>query len=324
MAAIPGAGGQINGCYTTGGLQKGNVRIVDEGVACRNGETAISWNQKGKQGDAGPAGATGLAGVAGAKGDAGEKGEAGVAGAPGATGAPGTPGAKGDAGPAGRDGVNGEDGRDGAKGDNGVAGPAGPKGDTGAVGPAGPQGVAGPAGAPGIDALTLGGEALSDGTADAFLIIPGVKGESVDKDFKDAIELKSFQFKIENSVSFGSASGGAGAGKASFTSIHVTKLFDKSTPELLKAVTRGSHWNEASIVFRKRGGSQPLLTVNLKLVFVSSWEQGGKAEPPLLENVDFEAGTFSVSYAAQNPNGSVGSPVTYGWDRVRNTEAPAN
>lgn len=110
-AAIPGADGQIKGCYaTTNGLllgiphSKGDTRIVDSGEGCRSYERPLSWSQRGPQGD------------------------------------PGTPGAKGDAG---TPGAPGEPGADGAPG---PTGPQGKPGADGATGPTGPQGVPGPAG----------------------------------------------------------------------------------------------------------------------------------------------------------------------------------
>ena len=316
VAAIPGAGGQINGCYSTAALTKGNVRIVDEGTSCRPNEAAISWNQKGQKGDAGGAGPAGPAGPAGAKGDAG------VAGAPGATGAPGTPGAKGETGPAGTDGKNGIDGKDGAKGDTGAAGP---KGDTGAAGPAGPQGPAGPAGAGGgggaLEALTLGGAALSGGTADAFLEIPGVEGSSKVRGHEGAIELESFRFALHNAVTIGSTSGGAGAGKVTFGGVHITKFADGASLDLMKSVTSGSHWEDAKIIFRTRGANPvDYLTFTFKFVVVSDWEQGGKAEPVLLENVDLQVGAFNAEVKTLRPDGSVAGSETYGWDRMRNSE----
>lgn len=50
LAAIPGLGGVIAGCYNT---EKGNLRVIDAeaGVSCDSRkETAISWNQTGPQG----------------------------------------------------------------------------------------------------------------------------------------------------------------------------------------------------------------------------------------------------------------------------------
>ncbi len=315
VAAIPSASGTINACYATGGLNKGNVRIVDEGVACRSGELAISWNQKGQKGD------TGAAGAAGGKGDKGDTGAAGAAGAVGAAGAAGAKGDKGDAGAAGangQDGAAGAVGAPGAKGERGDTGATGPAGPQGPVGPQGPAGPAGPSGA--AAALQLGGEALAGGTADAFLSLPGVEGESVVRGHEDEIELHSFGFSLENTLSIGSASGGAGAGKVQFGNVHLTKWIDKSTPLLIKAVAIGSHWSEGKITFRQRSTGADFLTIKFSLVAVGKWEQGGKAEPPLLENVDLQVGSFQLEYRPTDPKGGLGGAVKFGWDRTKNSE----
>jgi hypothetical protein len=125
VAQIPDANGIVHSCYARSG---GAIRIVDEGVACKNGETALSWNQKGQAGPAGPAGAAGPAGPAGATGPAGPAGPAGPVGP---------------AGPAGADGQTGPAGPAGADGQRGPAGPAGPQGPAGPAGPQGPSGLAG-------------------------------------------------------------------------------------------------------------------------------------------------------------------------------------
>lgn len=64
-AAIPSADGTIRSCYAkSNGLlvgipySKGDVRLVDEGEACRNYEQSIAWNQ---QGDPGAPGASATA-----------------------------------------------------------------------------------------------------------------------------------------------------------------------------------------------------------------------------------------------------------------------
>lgn len=47
FAALPGSNGAIHACYQR---NSGDLRIVDAADACRNGETAIAWNQRGPQG----------------------------------------------------------------------------------------------------------------------------------------------------------------------------------------------------------------------------------------------------------------------------------
>jgi len=128
LAAIPGAGGVITGCYTP---KLGVLHVIDvqAGQQCLRSEQQLTWNQTGPQGLPGPKGAAGVAGAQGL---------------PGVAGAQGLPG------------VIGPQGLIGSKGDKGDTGPAGPQGLPGAAGAPGlpgnpgPQGAAGPAGAPGI------------------------------------------------------------------------------------------------------------------------------------------------------------------------------
>jgi hypothetical protein len=64
-AAIPGAGGVINGCYD---VKTGQLRVYDSERAtkgCSKAESAISWSQRGPQGDPGAAGAQGPPGPQG-------------------------------------------------------------------------------------------------------------------------------------------------------------------------------------------------------------------------------------------------------------------
>ncbi|MEA2192328.1 MAG: hypothetical protein QOI73_2449 [Solirubrobacteraceae bacterium] len=74
-AAIPGADGQIKGCYaTSNGLllgiphSKGDTRIVDSDEACRAYEKTIAWNQEGTPGAPGTNGTNGSNGTNGVSG----------------------------------------------------------------------------------------------------------------------------------------------------------------------------------------------------------------------------------------------------------------
>jgi hypothetical protein len=68
-AAIPGAGGVINGCYQQ---VEGQLRVIDPGTdSCRSSEVAIVWNEhgvQGEKGDKGDPGAPGRDGVDGRDG----------------------------------------------------------------------------------------------------------------------------------------------------------------------------------------------------------------------------------------------------------------
>jgi hypothetical protein len=94
LAAIPGAGGVISGCYDK---KEGNLRVIDAqaGKKCERSEAALIWNQTGPQGPQGLPGAQGPAGGPGPKGDKGDKGDPGPQGQQGPQGVPGVPGVPG-------------------------------------------------------------------------------------------------------------------------------------------------------------------------------------------------------------------------------------
>jgi hypothetical protein len=50
FAALPGSDGAIHACYHK---STGALRVVDAADACRNGEQAIAWNQRGQPGPPG-------------------------------------------------------------------------------------------------------------------------------------------------------------------------------------------------------------------------------------------------------------------------------
>ena len=243
-AAIPGAGGEITGCYTSAGGAQGNLRVIDEGGTCGKNETQIKWNQKGVPGDRGP---------------------------------------------------------------------------EGPIGPEGPRGSQGPAGANGTEALLIGGQALNSGRAEGFLTIDGIKGESTDSKHAGAIDIQSFSFGVTNSGST-AIGGGAGAGKASFSSFKFNKLYDSSSPALFEGTATGEHFKSATFAFRRTGGENPaeFLTVKLTDVLVTSYQQGGTKEPPLLEAVALDASKIEIEYRPQGQDGSLGAPIKAGYDLKAN------
>jgi hypothetical protein len=125
-AAIPGAGGVINGCYHR---SEGMLRVIDSTrQGCRDSEVPIAWNQTGPQGPHGDEGSPGTDGAPGKDGVS-VMSNAEPAGANCAVGGVRLAAVNGV-----NYACNGRDGRDGVDGHDGV---------NGASGPAGPSGVAG-------------------------------------------------------------------------------------------------------------------------------------------------------------------------------------
>ena len=79
MAAIPGSGGVIHGCYLKA---VGTLQVIDDTkTACNSKlEVPLNWSQTGPQGAIGAAGPTGSAGPTGPVGPAGAAGAAGANG----------------------------------------------------------------------------------------------------------------------------------------------------------------------------------------------------------------------------------------------------
>lgn len=197
----------------------------------------------------------------------------------------------------------------GVKGDQGPEGPQGPEGK---------QGPQGPAGANGTEALLIGGQALNSGRAEGFLTIDGIKGESTDSKLAGAIDIKSFSFGVTNSGS-ASVGGGLGSGKASFSSFKFNKLYDSSSPALFEGTATGEHFKAATFTFRRTGADQAqFLTIKLSDVLITGYQQGGTKEPPLLESVSLDASKIAIEYRPQRADGSLGSPITAGYDVVEN------
>lgn len=151
-----------------------------------------------------------------------------------------------------------------------------------------------------------------------------LKGETMDKAFTGAIEIAEFGFGMENQTTIGSASGGAGAGKATFKEFTIKKNVDSVTPALIKALCMGSHFGDAWLYIRKAGASpatagQAYLTVRMKMVFVTNIEFAGSSGDDLPgETVTFKYGAIDFSYKPQDQTGKLGTEVKAIWSQVKN------
>src|ERR1051325_10245178 len=107
---------------------------------------------------------------------------------------------------------------------------------------------------------------------DAFLKLGDIKGETLDKEFKEHIELLSYSFGASQagSMQFG---GGGGSGKVHFQDMHFTKRCDDSTPHLFESCCTGKHIPEAKLLVRKAtgdGGQKVFYKVTFNDIIVSS------------------------------------------------------
>jgi type VI secretion system secreted protein Hcp len=148
---------------------------------------------------------------------------------------------------------------------------------------------------------------------------PDLQGETLDKSMPGAISISEFSWKIENPVNIGSASGGAGSGKASLEPLVIKKAVDASSPGLMMAAAKGITIPYAALVIRKADARQPdaYLQYRFRTVFVTDVETsadgGGDG---VSETVTLKYGSVQQRYLPTKP-GAV-NPIITGWDQVAN------
>jgi type VI secretion system secreted protein Hcp len=155
---------------------------------------------------------------------------------------------------------------------------------------------------------------------DMFLNIDKVKGESVDHKHKEEIDVMAFSWGMSQT---GTAhmGGGGGAGKANVQDISFTKYLDKSSPVLMQACCKGTHFPKAVLTVRK-AGDKPLeyYKITLEDLLVTSISSGGSGgEDRLTETVALNFARFKVEYTPQKPDGSGEAAVAFGFNVATNT-----
>jgi type VI secretion system secreted protein Hcp len=202
----------------------------------------------------------------------------------------------------------------------------GPTGPTGSTGPSGASGPAGPAGDSGSSSGSFGGSGGSDTgstgsdqgggpSADIFLKLDGISGESTDQDHKGEIDVEAFTFNGKRPTS------GAGAGKVKFSALRVIKVYDASSPKLMQAAATGRHIRSAVLTFRRSGDPNGVefLTYKLSDVVVASYQEGGanvdqRALGSLEDEIGLNPAKVQVTEKTVNADGKAGPAVTASFD----------
>jgi type VI secretion system secreted protein Hcp len=143
-----------------------------------------------------------------------------------------------------------------------------------------------------------------------FLELDGIPGESADERHADAIEVFSFSWGV----------GSAGDARPSFSSFTFTKRVDRASPQLLLRVAGGQVIPSAVFSVGDTANRQDFLEycmTNVRVRDLSTAGSAGEAHPT--ESVSLDYGTLFQTYRRQNPDGSLSTPFTAGWDILRNT-----
>src|SRR5262249_33750958 len=147
---------------------------------------------------------------------------------------------------------------------------------------------------------------------DAFIWFeePGVGkpplGETLDKTYSanKAFEIKDFSFSVENPSTIGSATSGAGAGKAKFNEFEITKTTDSASPTFFKNCVAGVHYGKVTLAMRKAGGDpssagKEFLRYTFGTVFTTGIDWSGPGDEGPEEKIKFVYGVLQVEYFPQ-------------------------
>jgi len=150
---------------------------------------------------------------------------------------------------------------------------------------------------------------------DAFLKLDGIDGEVSAAGYEKWIEVFSFSWGASNAI--GSATGGAGSGKASFQDLHFTTGTSTASPLLFMKCATGEHIPRGLLYMRKAGGDASgsqgggvFLKYELEDILVSSFQQAGAEQGDDRPAEDVSLNFAKIDFLYVGPNG----PVEAGWD----------
>jgi type VI secretion system secreted protein Hcp len=154
---------------------------------------------------------------------------------------------------------------------------------------------------------------------------PLVKGESMDKQYKDAIEIDSWRWSGQNASTHQFGSGG-GAGKVKLGDLQVSKrIVDGATVRLFGLLVRGTHIDQVILHCRKKGGGKEgqeqveYLTITMRSCTISGLSLGG--DPTAVgasESATIAYRRIEFVHILQKEDGTKGGGVAESWDLAEN------
>lgn len=182
-----------------------------------------------------------------------------------------------------------------------------------------------------VVSMTLISALPSHAAVEAFLQFVGDSnvstGDSQDTVYKGSqgwFVVKSLNFGATQTLSIGSQTTGTGAGKVAFAPLILQKQVNSLSPTVFQNLAAGKSYQFVNLVLRNSNSTNsipnpPFMKVTFKLVGADSlnWTMPAGATE-LSELVGFEYGAMVITYTPINADGTAGTPVIGGWNRVRN------
>lgn len=133
------------------------------------------------------------------------------------------------------------------------------------------------------------------------------------------VDLSAFSAGIENTVTIGGAS--TGAGRASFAAFKISKWVDPASIGLMSSSVQGEAYDEVIIEVTATESEALLLRIEMKLVFVESLSMDQTdGEEQIQEKVSLQYGAHRITTFTLDPETNQSTPSgVHVWSVVRNT-----
>lgn len=155
-----------------------------------------------------------------------------------------------------------------------------------------------------------------------------LNGETQDKTMAalkpTPFDISEWSFGITQTVSIGSATGGAGAGKVSFDPFTIKKVLDKSSPFFFSTLCTGGHYKTVNLLVRKSGVQAKksggiYFEIDFYMAFITKIDWSHDETAPT-EEITFDYGAMRIAYKKQTPDGSLeSSPKMAAWNKLDNS-----
>jgi type VI secretion system secreted protein Hcp len=161
---------------------------------------------------------------------------------------------------------------------------------------------------------------------DYYLQVDGLKGESLDSEHKDWIEILSYSHAISQPASAtANSAGGATGGRCKHEDFVITKYVDLASPKLYEMCSSGKHIAKVVVELMRSSGDSRVkyMAIEMDQVIIAHVAPGASSGGDLpTEMVSFNYGIIKWTYTQQKrTDGSKGGNVTGGWSLVENKTA---
>jgi type VI secretion system secreted protein Hcp len=143
-----------------------------------------------------------------------------------------------------------------------------------------------------------------------FLAVAGITGDSTVHGHEGELDITSWSWSLTGPP--GSTGTGAASGRPDLHSLVVIASTGRATLPLIEACARGTRLASARLTGVRSGANigTAFLTYALQRVVVASVSQTTDAGGAVSDEIALNFGQLQATFRPQNPDGSLGSPIT--------------